>query len=118
MIEEKNEEQERAWAMGAHLAGLAGIVGVPFGNILGPLFIWIIKRKEFPLVDQEAKSALNFQISLTLYAVIAAFFIYLYVGFFILIALMIFDLIWIIKAAIKVNNKETFRYPLTIRFIS
>ena len=45
-----------------HLSALAGYI-IPFGNVLGPLIIWQIKKNEFPSVEEHGKAALNFQIT-------------------------------------------------------
>ena len=52
-----------------HLLSLTLLIGVPLGNILGPLIIWLIKRDEDPFVDLCGKESLNFQISMTIYIV-------------------------------------------------
>jgi uncharacterized Tic20 family protein len=109
--------EERNWAMGAHLSALLGFV-LPFGNVLGPLVIWLIKKNESKLVDQEGKEALNFQISMTIYMCVAAMLIIVLVGIPLLICLAIADLILTIIAAIKTSNGETYKYPLTLRFLS
>ncbi len=111
-----DETQERSWGMFCHLAALAGFV-IPFGNVIGPLIIWLIKKDESPYVDQQGKESLNFQISVTLYCIIAAILIIVVIGIFLLIAIGIGTLVLIIVGAIKANNREDFAYPLTIRFI-
>jgi uncharacterized Tic20 family protein len=110
--------QERTFAMLCHLTALAALIGIPFGNIIGPLVIWLIKREEFPLVDDQGKESLNFQISATIYAIVSAILILVIVGIFLLIALAIFWLVVVIMACVRANQGERFRYPLTIRFIS
>lgn len=107
---------ERAWATFCHLAAFAGYI-FPFGNIIAPLILWIIKKNEMSLVDREGKKSLNFQISVTIYFVAAFILIFLLIGFPIIIGLMIFDLIVVIMASIKTNNGEDYRYPLSIQFI-
>ncbi len=111
-----DEVQEKSWGMFCHLAALAGFV-IPFGNIIGPLIIWLIKKDESPYVDKQGKESLNFQISVTLYCIIAAVLIIVVIGIFLLIAIGIGTLVLIIVGAIKANNREEFSYPLTIRFI-
>jgi uncharacterized Tic20 family protein len=110
--------QERTFAMLCHLTAFAALIGIPFGNIIGPLVIWLIKRDEFPLVDDQGKESLNFQISATIYAIVSAILILVIVGIFLLIALAIFWLVVVIMACVRANQGERFRYPLTIRFIS
>ena len=54
---DSTQKQERTWATFCHLSSLVAFIGVPFGNILGPLVIWFIKKNEMPLVDQEGNPA-------------------------------------------------------------
>ena len=58
--------EEKNYAMLAHLLALAGLI-LPFGSIIGPLVIWLIKKDESPFVDKNGKESLNFQISTTIY---------------------------------------------------
>lgn len=108
---------ERTFGMLCHLAALAGFI-FPFGNIIGPLIIWAIKKDEFPWVDHQGRESLNFQISMTIYLIISAFLIIILIGIFLLVALGILNLIFVIMASIKANNGEEFSYPLSIRFFN
>jgi len=101
----------------AHLSSLAGFIGVPFGNILGPLVVWLAKREEDSFIDYHGKEALNFQISITIYLVISGIMVLIVVGILLLIGIAIVGMILVIVAAIKANNGEYYEYPLTIRFI-
>ena len=110
-------EQERTWAMLCHLLALSGYV-VPLGNVLGPLIVWLIQKEKSPLVDQNGKESLNFQISITIYSFVAGMLIFAVIGVVLLPAVLIFALIMVIMAAVKTNRGETWRYPLCIRFLS
>lgn len=107
----------RMWAMICHLAALAGLVVPVVGCIIGPLIVWQIKKEEFPFVDEQGKEAVNFQISVLIYGIVAGLLCFACIGFFLLPAVVIFDLIFMLIAAVKANNGEHYRYPLTIRFI-
>lgn len=109
--------EERSMSMLCHLSALAMFI-FPFGNILGPLIVWLVKKDQYPEVDRQGKDALNFQLSVMLYAVIAGVLVLILVGFLLLIALGILNFVIIIMAAIKSNNAERFEYPFVIRFIS
>ena len=100
-----------------HLLSLTQLLGVPLGNILIPLIVWLIKRDEDPFVDLCGKESLNFQISMTLYMMIAGFLILLFVGLFMIPILMILNIVYTIIAAIKASQGTSYTYPLTIRFI-
>ncbi|MHC4240776.1 MAG: DUF4870 domain-containing protein [Planctomycetota bacterium] len=111
----------RMWAMFCHLAALAGIVVPVIGCIVGPLIVWQIKKDEFPFVDEQGKGAVNFQISMLLYLLVSAILwiplSFFCIGVFIPVAISIVDLIFLLIAAVKANDGEHYRYPLTIRFI-
>lgn len=107
----------KMWAMFCHLAGLCGYILPIVGNIVGPLILWQIKKEEFPFVDSQGKEALNFQISIAIYAIICVPLMFICVGIFLLYAVGIFDLVFLIIASIKANNGEDYRYPLTIRLV-
>ena len=111
-----DEMHEKNWAMGCHLIALAGFV-IPFGNIIGPLVFWLIKKDESEFVDEQGKESLNFQISVSIYAIFAAILVILLVGIFLLVAIGIFSLVMVIIAGIKASQGEKYRYPLSIRFI-
>ncbi len=107
----------RNMAMLCHLAAFAGYMGIPFGTIVGPLLVWLLQREESPFIDSHGKEALNFQISVAIYAIVSAILILLIVGIFLLMALVPFAVIVTIMAAVRASNGQEHRYPMTIRFI-
>jgi uncharacterized Tic20 family protein len=108
---------ERKWAFFAHLSALSGVI-VPFGNVLGPLIIWQIKKDEMPFVAQQAKEALNFQITVSL-ALLACFLLFIVViGVFLLPVVGIGALVLTIIAAVSANDGKPYRYPFTWRPVS
>ena len=111
------EKEARLWGMLCHLAALSGFLGLPFGHVLGPLVVWLIKRHEIPFVDGQGKESLNFQISMTIYGLLALPLVLVVVGVFLLIGLGIFNLVMVILASVRANDGRPYRYPLTIRFI-
>ena len=64
-----SDNDARMWNMLCHLGALAGFV-FPFGNILGPLLVWQIKKNQIPSVDIHGKASVNFQISVTIAMVV------------------------------------------------
>lgn len=110
-------KEDRTWGMLCHLSSLLLFIGIPFGNIIGPLVIWLIKRENSPFIDAHGKESLNFQISMTIYALISAVLVLVLLGIVMLIALAIADIILIIIASIKANSGENYTYPFTIRFV-
>src|SRR4028119_1459861 len=112
-----DEKQSRMWGMLCHLSALAGLV-IPFGNVLGPLIVWLTKKNDFPFVDDQGKESLNFQISLTIYVAVAAMLALLLIGIPLLIALGIGGLILTVVGAVNANDGKAYRYPMTIRFLN
>lgn len=117
MTKKKTPNQAHTWAMLCHLLGLCAFVGIPFGNIIGPLVVWLIKGKEYDFVDEQGKEALNFQIAITIYGFIAALLVLLFIGWILLFALAIADVVFIIIASMKANDGESYRYPYIFRLI-
>ena len=109
-------QEEKTFGILAHLTALSGFI-IPFGHIIGPLVIWLIKKDQSAYVDRHGKEALNFQISLTIYYFVSAILIVVFIGVIMLIGLGIFHIVCVIMAAIKASNGIDFNYPLTIRFI-
>jgi uncharacterized protein len=115
-IPETGSKDERMWAMFCHLSTFCGFI-IPFGNIIAPLIIWALKRDEFPLVADQGKEALNFQISMTIYFLICVILIFVVIGIPLIILVALFDIVMTIIAAIKANEGEKYRYPLAIRLV-
>ncbi len=107
----------RTWAMICHLSALVGYILIPLGNLVVPAVIWMMKKDTHPFVDEQGKEALNFQISMTIYACIAAFLIIIVVGIIILPIIALTGLILTIVAGIKANDGVSYRYPFTIRLL-
>jgi uncharacterized Tic20 family protein len=109
---ETNPEIERNWAMLAHVLGLLP----PFLNVLGPLLVWFIKKDSSSFIDTNAREAANYQVT-----VLIAFFISLWlclflIGFFLIGAIAVTNLVLVFIAAVKAKKGESFRYPFALRF--
>ncbi|MFA5684440.1 MAG: DUF4870 domain-containing protein [Lysobacteraceae bacterium] len=108
--------ESRQWAMFAHLSALIGFL-IPFGNVLGPLVIWQIKKNEMAFVDDQGKEALNFQITVLIAVVACLVLSVVLIGFLLLPLVGIAALVFTIIGGIKANNGETYRYPFTLRLV-
>lgn len=111
-----SSSDELTWATLAHAGVFAGLV-VPLGNIIAPLVIYLIKREESAYIAEHAKESLNFQISLMLYLSVSAILVLIYIGFIVMGVLSILWIIFVIQAAIAAHKGESYRYPMTIRFV-
>ena len=113
--------EERQWALFAHLSALlAGLLTghwLGVGCFIGPLIIWLAKREGMPFVDDQAKEALNFNITVAIAALVCGLLMFVLVGFVLLPILGVLWLVCVILAAIKANEGERYRYPFALRFI-
>ena len=106
----ETNKEARMWGMLCHLAGFAFVVA-GIGAVVGPLVVWLIKKDQFPFVDDQGKEAVNFQITMLIYSVIALVLCFACIGFVLLPAVGLIDIVFIILAAIKANDGYAYRYP-------
>lgn len=128
VIEEKIKNSDQPsyerWGMFCHLSAFAACI-VPFGHILGPFLVWHFNKHKDPLIDACGKSALNFQLSITLYIFICPLIFLFCVILFPLLFLFIFvaiffGLLWavlVIYASLKASNAEVYIYPFSLKFL-
>ena len=116
------DADDRMWAMLGHLSAFSAFI-TGLGCVIGPLIVWLVKRETMPFAGDQAKEALNFNIT----AIIVA----LGLGIFTLITLGVGALITVpaacvlfvgwfvltIVAALKANNGEQYRDPFAIRLV-
>lgn len=115
--------EERNWALAGHLSAFSAFVTSGVGCILGPLVVWLIKRDTLPFAAEQAKEALNFNITVAIAAL--ALWIITFGTFFIGalltvplgIALCVGWFVLTIVAAIRAQEGVVFRYPFTLRLV-
>lgn len=110
------DKDARTWAMLVHLSALIGCV-IPFANLIAPIVIWQMKKKESAFVDAHGKEAVNFQLTLLIAVLVCLVLVFVLIGFFLLFAVGIGALVLTIIAGIKANEGQLYRYPVSIRFI-
>lgn len=107
-----------------HLLSLAAFV-IPFGNIVGPLIIWLTKKDESEYVNYHGVQSLNFQITVTIASflfvpvfvlsiILPPLFILL---FFAIMAIGIGFLVFAIIAALAAQKGEYYKYPFSFSFL-
>lgn len=111
--------EDKQWASFAHLGGILGF--------LPSLIIWLVFKDRGTLTNQEAKEALNFQITLAIVQVAnfvlgliltaVTFGLWALIQSLISLAVWVVGLIFSIIAFTKVNAGGTYRYPFAIRLI-
>ena len=114
---------ERTWALIGHLSAFSAFV-TGIGCILGPLIVWLIKRETLPFAGDQAKEALNFNITVALAFVALWGLTFITFGIGIVLTgplMLVLGIGWIVLtiiAAIKANEGVAYRYPLTLRLVN
>jgi uncharacterized protein len=102
---------DKALMILSHLSALIGV-----GFIL-PLIVWLVKRRDPDSVAAHAAEALNFHISLLIYAIFLVPLCLIYIGIPLLIGMGIASIVLAIIAALRASDGILYRYPLTIRMV-
>lgn len=101
---------EKTMSMLAHAGGI-------FFGFLPALVIYLTKGAESPYVKEEAKEALNFQITLAIAYVVSVVLVLVLIGLLMMLVVWVASVVLMIMAAIAVNNGSAYRYPINIRLI-
>ncbi|NNA91030.1 DUF4870 domain-containing protein [Pseudomonas gessardii] len=109
-------KEVRQWAMLCHFAAFLGLV-FPFGSVLGPLILWQVKKDMDPLIDDQGKEALNFQLTVAIAWLVCFVLGFVVIGFLLMVVLVIAALVLTIIGGIKANKGIAYRYPFTWRLI-
>ena len=109
------DRESQQWGMIAHLSALIGFI-IPFGNLIGPLVIWQMK-KDMPFVVDQGKEALNFQITVAIAVFVCLLLFVLVIGMLLLPVVGLGALALTVIAGIKANNGEAYRYPFALRLV-
>lgn len=105
-----SQQDERLWAVLAHLGGF--VLG-----LLAPLVVMLVQGDKSPFVRRHAVEALNFQITVLIAAVASTVLMIVLIGFLLIFAVVTAWVVLMVLAAIKANNGEDYRYPMTIRLV-
>ncbi len=103
---------QRTMALAAHLLGI-------FTWAIGALVIWLISKDDptKSFVTDQAKEALNFQITIGIAMLICVVLSIIVIGALLAPLVGLFGLVFAIVAAVKSNNGEAYRYPFALRLI-
>ncbi len=110
---------ERTYAVFTHLAGLLSLADLSLLGLIATLIMWLVKKDQSPFLDDHGREAMNFQLSLLLYAGALVLLAIPTIGLSLILflPLAILRIFGCIKAAIAANRAEFYRYPMCIRFL-
>ena len=104
---------DRVYALCIHLSLL-----LAFAPVFPALIMWLIRKDESGFVDDHGREAVNFQISLVIYYVVAGLLSTVCIGFALIPAIYVLGLVGMIAAARAANRGEYYRYPMCIRLLN
>lgn len=121
-------DESRAWAIGAHLSALAGVLLGGLPAFLGPLVVWLLRRDaRDPFATQHARNALNFNLSVIIYAIVVAVvgvvvsIVTLGLGLLVVVpAVVVAFIAYVVvtvRAAMAAAQREPYRYPLALELV-
>jgi uncharacterized Tic20 family protein len=103
------ETEDRQWASFAHLGGII--------SFLPSLIIWLIFKDRGRFTDQEAKEALNFQITIAIIYAIGWILTIVVIGGLINLAAFVVSIIFSVMGFMKAKDGQAYRYPFALRLI-
>ena len=99
-----------------NLATLAHLFGI-FTGFIGAMVIWLLQKDESAFVGEEAREALNFQITLMIAYVVAGVLTLLLVGVLLFPLLFVVNLVCCLMGAISASKGKRYRYPFALRLL-
>jgi len=102
---------EKLWATLVHLGGI-------FFHFLPALIGYFVLRDRGPFIREHTRAALNFQLTVLLGYITGVFTLWIAVGFVIVMAVAVLDIVFSILAAIAANRGELYTYRVALKFVS
>ncbi|KGM11704.1 membrane protein [Cellulomonas bogoriensis 69B4 = DSM 16987] len=104
------DDEIRQWAGLAHLGGVLGF--------LPALVIWLVHKDRSAFVAQEAREALNFQLTLLVgYIALALLGNVLWVATLLSFALWVVAIVFSVMGFQAVNRGQAYRYPFALKLV-
>jgi uncharacterized Tic20 family protein len=105
-------QEDKTLALLTHLSGIVL-------SFVVPLIVWLIHKDkaEKGFLNDQAKEALNFQITIAIAFLICTVLTFIVIGALLMPLVWIFNLIFCILAGVKANEGVAYRYPFALRLI-
>jgi uncharacterized protein len=110
------QDQERTWAIISHVGSFVGVWLAGLG-LLAPLVVFLVKGNESQFVRANAVESLNFQITVLIAAIVSFILAFVIIGIFMLIALGIAFIVFVILGTMAASRNEVYHYPISLRLV-
>ena len=101
---------EKLWSTLIHVGGI-------FFSFLPALIGYLVLKDRGPFVREHTRAALNFQITLIFAYILGGILSIIVVGFLLIVAAGVLNIVFSILAAIAANNGQAYRYPMAIELV-
>ena len=109
-VQPLSDSDQRLWATLVHIGGI-------FFHFLPALIGYLVLRDRGAFVQQQTRTALNFQLTVLAGYVVGIFTSWFVIGLFLLMAVAAVNIVFSIIAAVTASKGQHYEYPLAIRFI-
>lgn len=101
-----------------NIATITHLAGTVF-SFIPALIVWLLKKDDSAYISEQAKEALNFQITVAIAMFVCTTILsWIVVGFALIPVVWVANIIFCIIAAVATSKGETYRYPLCLRLIN
>ncbi|HEY0845289.1 MAG TPA: DUF4870 domain-containing protein [Noviherbaspirillum sp.] len=100
-----------------NLGMLAHLLGI-FSGFVGSLIIWLLRKDQGGFAADEAREALNFQITMAIALAASILLKLVLIGFLLFPIIFVVNFIFCVLAAISVSKGKAYRYPFALRLVS
>ncbi len=105
-----NPQEEKLWATLTHVGGI-------FFGFIPALVVYLVMKDRGPFIRAHSASALNFQLTALIAALVSGLLSIIGIGIVLLFAVQIVVVVFSIIAAVKANQGQWYRYPVAIKFV-
>lgn len=102
---------EKLWATLIHIGGFVVL------GFLSGLIGYLVLKDRGPFIRHHSATALNFQLTMLIASVVGVILSFLLIGYPLLLAVAVLQIVFGIIAAIAANKGEFYTYPLAITFV-
>lgn len=106
-----NANDDRNIAVLTHLGGI-------FFSVLPGLVVWLLKKDDHAYLAEQAREALNFQMSVLIAYLLAWLLVLVLIGLALLPVIYVLNILLCIVAAVKTSQGKAYRYPFSLRLIN
>jgi uncharacterized Tic20 family protein len=106
-----SDADQRLWSTLVHIGDI-------FFHFVPALIGYLLLKDRGTFVHSQTRAALNFQLTVLIGYALGFVTTFIFIGFFVLMAVAVLNVIFSILAGIAANRGEYYEYPLALRFIS